>query len=186
MSNLLVHCCCVHCSSYTLKYWQEIGHQVTAFWYNPNIHPYTEHQRRLEALKVLTSQENIPLVISPTYEVERYFRAIAGHEANRCLICYQVRLQAVAGYARHNGYDAFTSSLLISPQQKHDKVIDVASEIERSSGIRFQYADLRKRYSESRRITKPMELYPQQYCGCLFSEWERYRDEPSGANGIED
>ncbi|PPD58896.1 epoxyqueuosine reductase QueH [Dehalogenimonas etheniformans] len=176
MSKLLVHCCCVHCSAYTLKYWRDSGYQVTAFWYNPNIHPFTEHQSRLAALTTLTDKEDIPLEIHPGYDLERYFRAIVGHESDRCPICYQIRLQTVAEYACQNGYDAFTSSLLISPQQQHDKIIEVAREIERSSEVGFKYADLRKRYSDSRRITKPMDLYRQQYCGCLFSERERYKD----------
>lgn len=180
MSKLLVHCCCVHCSAYTLNYWREQGNEVTAFWYNPNIHPFTEHQNRFEALKTLTDRENIPLVVHPGYEMSRYFQAVVGNESDRCPHCYRVRLQTVAEYARQQGYDAFTSSLLISPQQKHDKIIEVAREIELSSGVAFRYADLRKRYSDSRHITKPMDLYRQQYCGCLFSEWERYRDEPEG------
>ena len=178
-NKLLVHCCCVHCSAYTLNYWREQGYDVTSFWYNPNIHPSTEHQLRLEALETLAKQENIPLLINPGYEIERYFQAVVGHEkkTDRCIYCYRIRLQAVSDYARQHGFDSFTSTLLISPKQQHERILNVALEIQQSSGINFLYADLRKRYSDGRKITKPMELYRQQYCGCLFSEWERYGKE---------
>jgi hypothetical protein len=178
MSKLLVHCCCVHCSAYALKYWRELGHEVTAFWYNPNIHPFTEHQRRLDALKTLVEKENIPFVILTGYNIERYFQSVIGQISNRCSLCYQLRLQAIVDYAKEYGYDAFTSSLLMSPKQQHYKIIEIALEIEQSSGICFKYADLRKRYSDSRAITKPLDLYRQQYCGCLFSEYERFSDRP--------
>jgi predicted adenine nucleotide alpha hydrolase (AANH) superfamily ATPase len=180
MSKLLVHCCCVHCSAYTLNYWREQGYEVTAYWYNPNIHPFLEHQRRLEALKSMVEKEGIPLVIEPGYEMDRYFRAVVGDEEERCRHCYRIRLEHVAGYAAAHGYDAFTSSLLISPQQNHDLIVEVAMTTEASSGVKFAYTDLRKRYSDSRRLTKPLELYRQQYCGCLYSEFERYRDESAG------
>ncbi len=176
MSKLLVHCCCVHCSAYTLNYWREQGYEVTAYWYNPNIHPFMEHQRRLDALKSLVAKEGIPLVVVPGYEMDRYFRAVAGDEDNRCFHCFHTRLGHVAEYARSHAYDAFTSSLLISPRQKHDCLVEVSLAVEASFGVKFAYADLRKRYSDSRRLTKPLDLYRQQYCGCLFSEYERYRE----------
>jgi predicted adenine nucleotide alpha hydrolase (AANH) superfamily ATPase len=176
MSKLLVHCCCVHCSAYTLNHWWEQGYDVTALWYNPNIHPFTEHQQRLKALITLLEGEGISIVVSPGYEMEKYFQSVAGRESERCVQCYRLRLRTAADYAREHEYDSFTSSLLISPKQQHCKIAEVAREIEQSSGVRFTYADLRKRYSDSRRITKPMNLYRQQYCGCLFSEYERYRE----------
>jgi len=174
--RLLVHCCCVHCSAYTLKYWREQGYGVTAFWYNPNIHPFTEHQRRLEALKSLVIKDGVPLAVTPGYDAERYFQIVAGHESNRCPGCYKIRLETVTEHAHQYGYDGFTSSLLISPQQKHVDIIDIALDIARSSGVQFKYADLRKRYSDSRHLTKPLDLYRQQYCGCQFSEHETCRN----------
>jgi hypothetical protein len=171
--KLLVHCCCVHCSAYTLKYWREQGYEVTAFWYNPNIHPFTEHQRRLEALNSFTDSKGIILAVAPGYDLDGYLQAAAGRGAERCPECYRLRLEAAAGYAREQGFEGFTSSLLISPQQQHQRIVEVAGTISAASGVGFFYADLRKRYSDSRRLTKPMELHRQQYCGCLFSEYER-------------
>ena len=78
-----------------------------------------------------------------------------------------------AEVAREMGCDGFTTTLLISPQQKHELIIEVAHQAAREKGVPFLYADLRKRYSDSRHITKPMDLYRQQYCGCIYSKEER-------------
>jgi hypothetical protein len=78
--------------------------------------------------------------------------------------------------AYQGGFGAFTTTLLISPHQKHELIREVASEVAKASGVSFLYADLRKRYSDSRHITKGLNLYRQQYCGCVYSEWERYAD----------
>lgn len=156
---------------------------MTAYWYNPNIHPFTEHERRREALGAFAEQEGIPFIVAPGYELEKYFRAVAGHENERCCDCYRLRLDAAAAYTAAHGFNAFTSSLLISPQQKHDQIVEAARAAGAASGVQFEYADLRKRYSDSRRITKPLELYRQQYCGCLYSEYERYGGPERGEGG---
>jgi hypothetical protein len=88
-----------------------------------------------------------------------------------------LRLGKTAEVARQKGFNAFTTTLLISPHQKHDLVREIGEVVGKENGAEFPYADLRKPYSDSRHITKPMELYRQQYCGCLFSEWERYSGE---------
>jgi len=72
------------------------------------------------------------------------------------------------------GFSAFTTTLLISPHQKHDLIREIGNELAEEKGVAFLYADLRKRYSDSRRMTKGRDLYRQQYCGCIYSEWERY------------
>jgi hypothetical protein len=179
MKKVLVHVCCAHCAAYTIDYWRQQGHDVSAFWYNPNIHPYLEHQHRLEAMQKLSREMGFPLIVAEGYDMIEYFRRVAGHEAERCPYCYELRLSRTAGAARAQGCDAFTSTLLISPQQKHDIIREIAGKIADEVGVEFLYADLRKRYSDSRHITKPMELYRQQYCGCIYSEWERYSHEDS-------
>ncbi len=171
---VLVHCCCAHCSAYSIKHWQQQGYNASALWYNPNIHPYSEHQKRLEAMQAFSKQLDFPLIEIKGYDITRYFRAINGDEAERCRHCFRLRLQKTAEIALEKGFSAFSSSLLISPHQKHELLAEIGSEIAAKTGIEFLYADLRKRYSDSRHITKPLELYRQQYCGCLYSEWERY------------
>jgi hypothetical protein len=150
---------------------------VGGFWYNPNIHPYMEHQQRLESVKKLAQEINLPLIVSGDYDIIEYFRRVAGHETERCRYCFELRLAKTAGAARQHGYDAFTTTLLISPQQQHETIAEIGQKVAGEQGVAFLYADLRKRYSDSRHLTKPLNLYRQQYCGCVYSEWERYRED---------
>ena len=174
MKSVLVHVCCAHCAAYTVKYWREQGYEVSALWYNPNIHPYAEHQHRLEAMKSLAQELNLPLTISEGYDMIEYFRRVVGHESQRCQYCFQLRLSKTADTARQMNFSAFTTTLLISPHQKHDLLHEIGEELAEEKSIEFLYTDLRKRYSDSRHLTKPLDLYRQQYCGCVYSEWERH------------
>ncbi len=174
MKAVLVHCCCAHCAAYTVDHWRQQGYEVSALWYNPNIHPYTEHQHRLAAMQSLAAEVNLPLIINEGYDMVNYFRQVVGHEAERCQYCFRLRLSKTAEMAHRMGFNAFTTTLLISRHQKHDLLREIGDEMAKEKGVEFLYADLRQRYSDSRRITKPLNLYRQQYCGCIYSEWERY------------
>jgi predicted adenine nucleotide alpha hydrolase (AANH) superfamily ATPase len=176
MKRVLVHSCCAHCAAYTIEHWRREGYEVSALWYNPNIHPYTEHQLRLGAMQTLAEEMDIPLINTGGYDMVEYFRRVVGHEAERCRHCFELRLAKTAETAKAMGFDAFTTTLLISPHQKHDLLKEIGAELGKEKGVEFLYADLRKRYSDSRHITKPMELHRQQYCGCVYSEFERYTD----------
>ncbi len=172
--SVIVHCCCAHCAAYTVDYWRRQGYDVSALWYNPNIHPYREHQHRLEAMKSFVQGANLPLIIVDGYDIIEYFRQVVGHEAERCQYCFRLRLAKTAETALQTGANAFTTTLLISPQQKHELIREVGNQLAMETGIDFLCADLRKRYSDSRRLTKGLNLYRQRYCGCVYSEWERY------------
>jgi predicted adenine nucleotide alpha hydrolase (AANH) superfamily ATPase len=172
--KLLIHSCCAHCGAYTVEHWRQQGYEVSAFWYNPNIHPYTEHQHRLEAMQSLAQEMGLPLIINEGYDINSYFREVVGHEAERCQHCFRLRLAKTAETAKAMGFDAFTTTLLISPHQKHELLPEIGNSIANEQSLEFLYEDLRKRYSDSRHMTKPMDLYRQQYCGCVYSEWERY------------
>ena len=174
MESVLVHCCCAHCAAYTVEYWREQGYEVNALWYNPNIHPYTEHQNRLEAMKSLAQKMDLPLTISEGYDMIEYFRRVVGHESERCQHCFRLRLSKIAETARQMNFSAFTTTLLISPHQKHELLREIGEELAEEEGVEFLYADLRKHYSDSRHLTKPLDIYRQQYCGCVYSEWERH------------
>ena len=174
MKSVLVHSCCVHCAAYTAQYWREQGYEVTFLWYNPNIHPYMEHQWRLEAMQSLAQEMNLPLIITEGYDMVDYFRQVVGHEAQRCQYCFRLRLSKTAETARQMGFSAFTTTLLISPHQQHDLICEIGNQLAEEKGVPFLYVDLRKHYSDSRRMTKPLNFYRQQYCGCVYSEWERY------------
>lgn len=176
MKRVLLHVCCAHCAAYTVEHWQREGYEVSAFWYNPNIHPFSEHQARLESMEQLAEEINLPLIIAGGYDMPEYFRRVAGKEPQCCQICFDLRLAVTAETARGKGFDAFTTTLLISPHQQHEILRETGNRISADTHIEFLYGDLRKRYSDSRHITKPMDLYRQQYCGCIYSEWERYVD----------
>ena len=176
MKKILIHVCCAHCAAYTAEHWRRAGYETAGYWYNPNIHPYTEHQQRLESMKSLAGKIDLPLIIAEVYDMPEYFRRVAGHEEERCQRCFELRLTKTEETARDKGYDAFTTTLLISPHQKHELIKEIGEKAAREKATEFLYADLRKRYSESRHITKPMELYRQQYCGCVYSERERYSE----------
>jgi len=176
MKPVLIHCCCAHCTAYTADHWRQQGYEVSAFWYNPNIHPYTEHQHRLEAMKSLAQNIDLPLIVAESYDMIEYFHRVVGHESQRCQYCFRLRLSKTVEIARQMSFGAFTTTLLISPDQKHDLLREVGDELAKEKGVEFLYADLRKRYSDSRHLTKPLNLYRQQYCGCIYSEWERHAD----------
>jgi predicted adenine nucleotide alpha hydrolase (AANH) superfamily ATPase len=133
-----------------------------------------EHQQRLEAIKSYAQKANLPLTVTDGYDMIEYFRQVVGHESERCQYCFRLRLAKTADVALQTGFSAFTTTLLISPHQKHDLILKTGNDVAEEKGVDFRYADLRKRYSDSRRITKGLDLYRQQYCGCVYSEWERY------------
>lgn len=174
MKSVLIHCCCAHCAAYTVNHWHQQSYEVSAFWYNPNIQPYPEHQQRLESMQSLSQELKVPLIVTDGYDMIEYFRQVVGRESERCQHCFNLRLSKTAEVACKKGFSAFTTTLLISPHQKHDLLREIGQQIAKDKGIEFLYADLRKHYSDSRHITKPLSLYRQQYCGCLYSEWERY------------
>ncbi len=173
-SAILLHSCCAHCAAYTVDHWRQQGYEVSALWYNPNIHPYMEHQYRLQAMQSLAQEMNLALIVAEGYDMISYFRQVAGHESQRCQYCFELRLSKTAEIAHQMGFGAVTSTLLISPHQKHDLLREIGNKVVEERGIDFLYADLRKRYSDSRHMTKGLNLYRQQYCGCIYSEWERY------------
>ena len=174
MKSVLIHSCCAHCAAYTVAYLRQQGYEVSGLWYNPNVHPYLEHQQRLESMKSLAQEINFPLIVTEGYDMIEYFRQVAGHEPERCRYCYNLRLVKTAESACQHGFSAFTTTLLFSPQQKHDIIREIGNKLAEEKGIEFLYADLRKRYSDSRHLTKPLNLYRQQYCGWVYSEWERH------------
>ena len=172
--KVLIHVCCAHCAAYTVEHWWQQECDISGFWYNPNIHPYSEHQNRLESMKSLAYEIDLPLMVADDYDIIEYFHRVSGHETERCRYCFNLRLSKTAETARQHDFSAFTTTLLISPHQQHEILRETGEKIAGEYDVEFLYADLRKRYSDSRHITKPLDLYRQQYCGCVYSEWERY------------
>ena len=170
--RILIHVCCAPCFTYPHKRLLEDGHDVTALFYNPNIHPYTEYKNRMEALEKYAQMKGAR-VIYKDYDMENYLRGALA-SADRCEFCYSLRLAEAAKTARQFGFDAFTTTLLISPYQKHELLTSTGEKIANEYGIKFYYEDFREGYRESRELARALELYMQQYCGCIFSEKERY------------
>ncbi|MFP5212226.1 MAG: epoxyqueuosine reductase QueH [Acidobacteriota bacterium] len=174
MARILLHTCCGPCSIYPVKRLREQDWTVHGFFYNPNIQPYQEFQRRLEALQSVADHYSLELIVRPDYDPETFFRQVAFREGQRCLFCYSVRLEAAARLAKKSRFDAFTTTLLYSKQQKHELIKSIAEEASRKNGIPFHYEDFRSGWKEGQEEAKTLGIYRQQYCGCLYSEKERF------------
>jgi hypothetical protein len=172
--KLLLHICCAPCAIYPLQVLREEGMEVHGFFYNPNIHPYQEFQLRLLALQEYAPAVSLPLRVDGRYDVEEFLRLVVFREAERCRFCYVMRLQAAALAARQGKFDAFTATLLYSRYQKHDLIREIGEQIGHEVGVPFYYADFRPGWQEGISQSRQLGLYRQQYCGCLYSEKERF------------
>lgn len=170
----MLHICCGPCVIYPLRILREEGDDVCGYFSNPNIHPYLEYKRRLDTLDAYAGQERLPLVREEGYPVEGFLRQVAFREEDRCRHCYQMRLEKTAQAAKAGGFDAFTTTLLYSRYQKHDLIRGTAEAVARRCDIPFLYRDFREGWAEGVRMAKALEMYRQPYCGCLYSEKERY------------
>ncbi len=172
--KLLLHSCCGPCSTYPFKVLKEEGVDITSLWFNPNIHPYTEYRSRYESLVKLTELENIPLISIKDYDIVKFTRSVYGIEDKRCRYCYESRMEIVAKTAKENGFDAFCTTLLVSPYQKHELLKEVCEEMAKKYEIDFYYRDFREGFREGQAIARDIGLYMQKYCGCIYSEEDRY------------
>lgn len=172
--KIMVHTCCAPCGTYVFKRLREEGHRFRALYYNPNIHPDAEHERRRATLESYARDIGLEVAFE-TYEPQGYWDAIGAERErpSRCERCYRVRLERTAELARDSGCDAFTTTLLISPYQDHDRLVAVGHEVAAAKGIGFHYEDYRTGYRESRNLAREAGLYRQKYCGCAFSIEER-------------
>lgn len=178
--RILLHICCGPCAAYPVKALREEGHELTGFFYNPNIHPYKEFSRRLETLKEYAAKVDLAVEIDDRYSLEEFLQTALLDLGKRCTMCYEVRLREAACYAKAHGFDAFSTTLLVSPYQKHDVIRAVAEKIAKEEGIKFYYSDFRPGFREGVDISKEMVLYRQPYCGCIFSEKDRYLKKKKG------
>jgi predicted adenine nucleotide alpha hydrolase (AANH) superfamily ATPase len=173
--KLLMHICCANCSVYPLQNLFSKGIDVKGLWLNPNIHPYTEYQKRLEALENLQKSWGLDIEYIDHYGLKDFLRAVVNREDDRCILCYSMRLDETAKTAKKMGLDGFTTSLLVSPYQKFDKVITVGREMEKKYSIPFYVEDFRPGWKDGLSISRDLGLYRQKYCGCIYSEMERYQ-----------
>lgn len=172
-NKLLMHTCCGPCSTYVIKKLREEGYNdITSYWYNLNIHPYAEYKLRLESLQKYTEMVNVPLIIEDYYGLREFTQNVVSYIDGRCSYCYRKRLETAVKYAKENGYDCFTTTLLVSIYQKHDEIIKVCKELAKEYDIRFVYFDFREGFYEGQKMAREAGLYMQKYCGCIYSEYE--------------
>ena len=173
--KLLLHTCCAPCSVYCIKSLREEEIEPTVYWFNPNIHPYMEYKARRDTLKEYTESIGVESIFEENYGLKEFCKNVIEDLENRCAqYCYKVRLEQTAIFAKENGYDAFTTTLLVSPYQNHELLIEVAEEMAQKYGVKFLYRDFRPGFREGQAEARALGLYMQKYCGCVFSEEDRY------------
>jgi len=147
---------------------------LTGYFYNPNIQPYQEYRARRSAWQTLMDHYKLPAYTEPGYPLEEWLQQVAGDPAARCTYCYESRLEKTAAKAAELGCDAFSTTLLISPYQKHEQIRARGEEIAQRHGLRFFYRDWRPHFKAGQAAARELGLYMQKYCGCIYSEKERY------------
>ncbi len=175
--SLLLHSCCGPCSSYVLSYLKDYF-EITILYYNPNIYPYEEYEKRLNEQKRLVKELNDPFikVVEIGYDDKKYYEKVKGYEhlkegEERCHICYRLRLDMACRYAKENNFDYFTTTLSVSPYKNSSVINEIGKELEDKYGVKYLYADFKKNdgYKKSILLSKKYNLYRQDYCGCIFS-----------------
>ncbi|MCK4552350.1 MAG: epoxyqueuosine reductase QueH [Tenericutes bacterium] len=172
--NILLHVCCAPCTNGTLRAINRDEHNITGYWYNPNIHPYLEFKNRLNGVLEYAKDISLDLVVEEEYGLKKFVKMVADDLDNRCSKCYTDRLYATAKKAKELGFDAFSSTLLVSPYQQHLSIKEKAFEIAKEIGVEFYYVDPRPYFREGNADARSRGIYMQKYCGCIFSEEERY------------
>ena len=172
--KLLLHICCAPCTIYPLSVLKKEGHDICGLFYNPNIHPYLEYKKRLDTLESYAEKEGLKIIRYNDYPMENFLRSVTFREEERCSYCYHDRLTYAAHIARRGKFDAFTTTLLYSKYQKHEMIIAIGNTVAKKHGVPFYYRDFREGWSEGVRMSKELEMYRQPYCGCIYSEKERF------------
>ena len=172
--DLLLHICCAPCSVACVKTLREEGTEPVGFWYNPNIHPFTEYRSRRNCLREYAQGIGLELIEKDEYGLRPFVRAVAGDIEGRCGYCYACRLEETARYAADHGFAAFSTTLLVSPYQDHGAITAAAQRMADRYGVAFLYRDFRPGFRQGQAKARELGLYMQKYCGCVFSEEERY------------
>jgi len=172
--SVLLHICCGPCATYPLEILKGENIKVRGYFYNPNIHPYQEFRKRIAAVEQLAAMIDLQVEYNWEYGLREYLRQVVFHEDNRCRLCYAMRLRAVVEQAVKMRADAFTTTLLYSRYQNHEMIRRQAEDLAGQYKIPFLYQDFRAGWQQGIDMSKEMGLYRQSYCGCIYSEQERY------------
>ena len=172
--NTLLHICCAPCANQCIEVLQGDKLEVTGFWYNPNIHPFTEYRARRNTVREYLESIDVKLLEQNDYALRPFIREVADDIANRCGKCYEMRLFEAARQAKEGCFDSFTSSLFISPYQNHELMRETAERAASAYSVEFLYRDFRPYFRAGQDRARELGMYMQKYCGCVFSEEERY------------
>jgi hypothetical protein len=172
--RILLHICCANCAIYPIERMKEKGDEAVGYFFNPNIHPYQEYQKRLDALKRYSGSTGLEVIYRDEYLLEEFLKNVSHRVEERCQYCYSLRLEATAREAKERAFDGFSTTLLQSTHQNHVKIKETGDRVAREVGIPFYYEDFRQGWKRGVEVSKAMGLYRQQYCGCIYSEKERF------------
>ena len=173
--RILLHSCCAPCLVVPLDDLWSQGHEITTLFYNPNIHPYLEYRKRMSTVQEFSARAGLSVSYRDGYDLDEFIIRVAGKGKGRCEQCYRMRLDAAAAETNRSGSSLFTTSLLYSKYQNHDLIRAVAEEMAREHRVELYYEDFRQGWREGIVESKAMGLYRQQYCGCVYSERDRYK-----------
>ncbi len=173
--KIVIHTCCAICSGYPISYLKDLGYSPVAYFYNPNIYPDSEYQKRLEAERTLCRHFDTELV-EADYNPQEYYDFVKGFENEpekglRCDKCFELRLLKTAKYAKSKGIDKFTTSIVISPHKNFDKLTQIGEKIAKQEGLEYFAVNFKKKdgFLKTNKISKELGLYRQNYCGCKFA-----------------
>lgn len=177
--TLLLHSCCAPCSSYTLEYLSRYF-SITVFYFNPNISPKAEFDKRFaeqkRLIETLPSENKISLICGD-YNYDEFLNVARGYESvpeggERCFRCYRMRLEKTAELAKQNGFDYFCTTLSISPLKNSQKINEIGFNVAEKYGVKWLPSDFKKRegYKRSIELSREYDLYRQNFCGCVFSK----------------
>ena len=171
----LLHACCAPCSIECVETLRNEGIEPTLYWYNPNIHPFTEYKSRKETLVAYAQSNALQYVLRDEYGLRPFLAAVTPELDRRCVHCYEMRLEGTARHAAEQGYEQFSTTLLISPYQNHELLRETGERMAQKYGVTFLYRDFRPHFREGQQKAREQGLYMQKYCGCIFSEEDRYQ-----------
>lgn len=172
--SILLHTCCGPCLLYPAKVLEGQGTDFTCYFFNPNIHPYKEFKKRLTSFQELADSRGYRYIIERDYGLKSFLRQVVFKEEQRCTFCYQMRFKKAAALAAEKGYQGFSTTLLYSKYQNHPLIKTQAERAADTYSIPFLYQDFRIGWQQGVEEARQCNLYRQSYCGCIYSEQERY------------
>jgi len=170
--KILVHICCLPCFLHPYEVLKNDGYEIIGCFYNPNIHPSSEYEKRLIEVEKFFKDNNMRLIVGD-YDIKEYFK-VSNEFSNRCKGCYSLRLRKTFLLAEELGIKYITTTLFVSIYQPRNIILETGKKLSENFNASFLSYDFRLGYYEANKIAKNNNIYNQKYCGCIFSESERF------------